>query len=275
MKKNILVAIVLFLMTSQFSYSQFIYIDIIPDRTISINGGIYNLDLNSDGILDFQIKLAKTAFPDTMNNVRISDLTDSCFIASYTLDGCGDLAKAFDIDDVVSNYTDWSHIATVGNYTLISSTCMSTGSFSGQTNKYIGVKMIKNGTTFYGWVGIDIASHATWFKMKDYACNIYSINAGLTVGIPTFRIKGRGDNLLLYPNPTNDNITIDCGSNFSTLNSYTIKITNSLSQTVYTSLVNQQITTINLSTWTGRGIYFVHLIDATNNAIDIKKIVLQ
>ena len=34
----------------------------------------------------------------------------------------------------------------------------------------------------------------------------------------------------VYPNPTNDKIAIDCGNNFSTLNGYTIKITNSLSQ---------------------------------------------
>jgi hypothetical protein len=79
----------------------------------------------------------------------------------------------------------------------------------------------------------------------------------------------------VYPNPTHDKITIDCGNNFSTLNGYTIKITNSLSQAVYTSKVTQQSATIDLSTWTGRGIYFVHLIDGNGSTIDIKKIVLQ
>lgn len=97
------------------------------------------------------------------------------------------------------------------------------------------------------------------------------INANLTGYNPiTYE-----NTIKVFPNPTFDAITIDCGSNFSTLNGYTIKIMNSLSQTVYTSLVTQQSTVIDLNSWTGAGIYFVHLIDASNNTIDIKKIVLQ
>ena len=79
----------------------------------------------------------------------------------------------------------------------------------------------------------------------------------------------------VYPNPTSDHITIDFGSNYSTMNGYTLKITNSLSQIVYTTSINTQSTTVDLSTWTGNGIYFVHLIDASSNTIDIRKIVLQ
>jgi hypothetical protein len=97
------------------------------------------------------------------------------------------------------------------------------------------------------------------------------INANLT-GFDPVKYS---NTIKVFPNPTKDAITIDCGNNYSTLNGYTIKITNSLSQTVYTSLVNQQSTTIDLGSWTGRGIYFVHLIDASNNTIDIRKIVLQ
>ena len=79
----------------------------------------------------------------------------------------------------------------------------------------------------------------------------------------------------VFPNPTNDHITIDFGNNYSTMNGYMLKITNSLSQIVYTTPINTQSTTVDLSTWTGNGIYFVHLIDAQSNTIDIRKIVLQ
>lgn len=97
------------------------------------------------------------------------------------------------------------------------------------------------------------------------------INANLT-GFNPIKFT---NTIKVFPNPTMDAITIDCGSNYSTLNDYTIEITNSLSQIVYTSKVNQQITSIKLNSWTGKGIYFVHLIDASSNTIDIKKIVLQ
>ena len=97
------------------------------------------------------------------------------------------------------------------------------------------------------------------------------INANLTGFSPvTFQ-----NSIKIYPNPTSDHITIDFGSNYSTMNGYTLKITNSLSQIVYTTPINQQQTIVDLSTWTGNGIYFVHLIDAQSNTIDIRKIVLQ
>ena len=97
------------------------------------------------------------------------------------------------------------------------------------------------------------------------------INANITGFIPlTFQ-----NTIKIFPNPTSDNITIDFGGNYSTMNGYTLKITNSLSQIVYTTPINIQQTTVDLSTWSGNGIYFVHVIDGSNNTIDIRKIVLQ
>lgn len=78
----------------------------------------------------------------------------------------------------------------------------------------------------------------------------------------------------LFPNPTNDVLNIDYGSNFSTMNGFTLKITNSLNQTVYTTPINTQTGNVNISAWSN-GIYFVHLLDASSNIIDIRKIILQ
>lgn len=78
----------------------------------------------------------------------------------------------------------------------------------------------------------------------------------------------------VWPNPTHDHITIDNG-NLVNVTGYQIKITNSLSQQVFQSAITQQQFYVDLSTWTGKGIYFVHIIDGQGNTIDIKKIVLQ
>jgi uncharacterized delta-60 repeat protein len=83
------------------------------------------------------------------------------------------------------------------------------------------------------------------------------------------------NNFTIYPNPANDHITIDFGDSYTTMNGYMLTITNLLSQIVYTTSINTQSTTVDLSSWTGNGIYFVQLIDASNNTIDIRKIVLQ
>jgi hypothetical protein len=56
---------------------------------------------------------------------------------------------------------------------------------------------------------------------------------------------------------------------------YKIRVTNSLGQEVFFSPATQQQFYIDLSTWTGMGAYFVHLIFNQGNTIQIKKIILQ
>jgi len=97
------------------------------------------------------------------------------------------------------------------------------------------------------------------------------INANLTGFNPvTYQ-----NNIKIYPNPAYDHITIDNGSNYATLAGYTLRIDNSLAQTVYSTVVTQQIYSIDLSTWNGNGVYFVYLINSTGHIVDVKKIVIQ
>ena len=80
--------------------------------------------------------------------------------------------------------------------------------------------------------------------------------------------------ILIYPNPASDHITIDNG-NFAAMAGYSIKIENNTGQQVFQSAINQQQFYVDLSTWTGNGLYFVHLIDPQNNTLTVRKIVLQ
>ena len=78
----------------------------------------------------------------------------------------------------------------------------------------------------------------------------------------------------IYPNPTNDHITIDAG-NLATMNGYSIKIEDAQGQQVFQNAVTQQQFYIDITTWVGNGLYFVRIIDPQGNTVDIKKIVLQ
>jgi N-acetylneuraminic acid mutarotase len=80
--------------------------------------------------------------------------------------------------------------------------------------------------------------------------------------------------LKVFPNPASTHITIDYG-NFNSMSGYTLQIVNSFGQTIFTTPINQQTSYIDLSTWTGNGIYFVQLIDPQNNTIENRKIVIQ
>lgn len=95
------------------------------------------------------------------------------------------------------------------------------------------------------------------------------INTNITNYNPiTFR-----NTIKIYPNPTKDILNIDFG-NFSSMAGYSLKILNSLNQTVYTTTITKQNEFISMSMW-NKGLYFVHLIDNNGHTLDVKKIVLQ
>jgi hypothetical protein len=96
----------------------------------------------------------------------------------------------------------------------------------------------------------------------------------INMGIISYSPVIYSNTIKIFPNPTNDHITIDYG-NFASLNGYQLKIINSLSQNVFQTNITQQSDYLNLTTWGGNGLYFVQIIDQQGNIIDIRKIVLQ
>jgi hypothetical protein len=96
------------------------------------------------------------------------------------------------------------------------------------------------------------------------------INTGITGYNPITYLN----TLKIWPNPSNDHITIDAG-NLATMKGYNIKIEDAQGQQVFQDAVTQQQFYIDITTWGGNGLYFVRIIDPQGNTVDIKKIVLQ
>jgi hypothetical protein len=78
----------------------------------------------------------------------------------------------------------------------------------------------------------------------------------------------------VYPNPANSHITIEYGD-FEIMNGYQLRIENSLGQEVFQTSITQESDYLDLNSWSGNGLYFVHIVDPQGNTIDIRKIVLQ
>ncbi len=79
---------------------------------------------------------------------------------------------------------------------------------------------------------------------------------------------------LVYPNPASTQITINNG-NAAILSGYTMRITNSLGQDVYNQNITQPELTLDLSSWSGNGLYVLYILDPQQNIIAVKQIVLQ
>ena len=78
----------------------------------------------------------------------------------------------------------------------------------------------------------------------------------------------------IYPNPTKDLITIDCG-NRTNVNGWNYKIVNTIGQEVQNGALNSQWNTVQLNNIKGQGIYFVKIYDSSNALMDTKKIIIQ
>lgn len=111
-----------------------------------------------------------------------------------------------------------------------------------------------------------------YFQTVTGSCDTLQFNANITGFNPvTYQ-----NQVKVFPNPAKDNLVIDCGANYNTLNGYSIRIVNTLSQTVYNSPITQQITNIQLiaPTWSN-GAYVVQFINPSGTVIEAKQIIIQ
>jgi hypothetical protein len=157
-------------------------------------------------------------------------------------------------------------------------------SYNGLDNTIIGSNRILSSNYFKGVIDdIRIYNRVLYQReiqqiFNEGACaNIITvmdtliINMNLIASNPTIY-----QNLIkVFPNPTNDHIIIDCGTNFSLISYNSIKISNSSGLTMFSSNINQQCFQLDLSNWTGKGLYLIYILDSQGNIIDVRKILLQ
>ena len=105
----------------------------------------------------------------------------------------------------------------------------------------------------------------------EISCQSLVINSGT---LSSFNPPIYQSTVTIYPNPANDHITIDCGT-LTNVIGYHIEIVNTLGQVVFNQPMNTQQYYVALNTWSGTGIYFVKIYDASNNLLNTKKIILQ
>ena len=81
-------------------------------------------------------------------------------------------------------------------------------------------------------------------------------------------------NISIYPNPASDHITINC-DNLASVTDWSVKITNMLGQEILSQPMNTAQCIVNLNSFASGGMYFVKIINAQNEVVNIKKIILQ
>jgi endonuclease/exonuclease/phosphatase family metal-dependent hydrolase len=84
----------------------------------------------------------------------------------------------------------------------------------------------------------------------------------------------QNNNISIYPNPASDHITINC-DNLASVTDWSVKITNMLGQEILSLPMNTTKCIVNLNSSASGGMCFVKIINAQNEVVNIKKIILQ
>jgi hypothetical protein len=144
------------------------------------------------------------------------------------------------------------------------------GSTFSSTNAGLGKKTITYNYT--SGAGCSGSATAITTVYDTTACSTFD-TLFINIAVTGLTAPNNLGTLKIWPNPANDHITIDNG-NYGILSGYSVKIETVLGQEVFKSAINQQQFSVDLTTWKGKGIYLVHILDGQNNIIETKKIVL-
>jgi hypothetical protein len=238
--------------------AQVMYTDVMPDSTIS-NGGIYMLDLNNDDIADF--KLMQTS--GTLYGFSFDAIAAYALAANNAIDTMpGGGASALDIGVSVDASLNWVDSTAAANITpvptanglafAISALAYYGGNFSGVVGKFLPLRFENLGSTYYGWVRLDVPIDALSFTVIDYAYTDdpdHSTITGDMVGISEAAIQNQ-INIFV----SNNAVTVELGA--SKAIEGTIEILNISGQLISRSSVTNASTVITLEN-AKTGIYLV------------------
>ncbi|KMQ60191.1 hypothetical protein ACM46_18365 [Chryseobacterium angstadtii] len=169
----------------------------------------------------------------------------------------GRFVKSFSSNETIGNTETWGSSQPepfIGESTTDSN-------FLGLGDKYIGVRFIKNGVNYYGWILVNFSQtgNARSLTVKSYAYNStanQSILAGQGSNLSVNETKA-AENFKIYPNPVKKSFTIE-----HTIKSGDIKyeIYNTLGQIVKTDVLHSKEKQIHVSEL-DKGVYYIKLYD--------------
>jgi hypothetical protein len=93
-------------------------------------------------------------------------------------------------------------------------------------------------------------------------------------GIATGINEIENNSIKIYPNPAKDYLMVDV-LDYSNMQDYSIKIINQLGKIVFETIVTQPQYEIDLSSWSGKGIYFLQIYDSNKIFKFIEKVILK
>ena len=152
------------------------YYDVDPDFTGGI-GDSFDLDLNYDGIVDFQISAFSNSityygYPGQVKGILAypqngAEVAGNIGVYGYSYAG---VLNAGTLVGSNMNWLNGSYQTLIWSTNIQGSNLGSFGVWTGtQNDKYLGLKVYDSGQAHYGWVRLTTNQFQTTFEVKEYA----------------------------------------------------------------------------------------------------------
>lgn len=193
-----------------------LYYDIIPDTSIvglhNTFSGIYEVDVNKDGVIDFVLSACDCSglgggtpnvsiTPKNNNEIAVSHY-DSCFCGPLRIFvAASKMAQSYNVNDAIDELSNWQNTPVYLNYYkhgLLGPTpgCYfncSGATFSGLNSLYIGVRIFLSPgkEPVYGWIKVKGVTQ-TSVTIEEFACSL----------VQYYEYK-------IYPNPVERELVVE------------------------------------------------------------------
>lgn len=150
----------------------------IPDTTIDVNAGFYNLDLDQDGELDFTItQYVDTGAAGNTNAILIQPYTGTINRIAGEAQNNYNYPFNMQAATIIDANTKWNGAG--GQFTtgymafVVDGQSYPNSNWVGPlTNGYLGLQLWKTTGLYYGWARLDIGADSKSFTIKDFGVNL-------------------------------------------------------------------------------------------------------
>ena len=164
--------------------------------------------------------------------------------------------------DFVAVGFDPIHNTTTGTYIIINDGSDTFAEPLLLDASYKGLVAKLDADAYFDFAYVNVAQQAVGVKLQ-------------IVTPPTGITQTTVGNMLIYPNPVRDILYINTGTSSETSKNYSVKIVNTLGQTMFENAINNQLLSVDVSTLSANGIYFVQLIDQNGEIREINKFIRE
>ncbi|HEY3371805.1 MAG TPA: T9SS type A sorting domain-containing protein [Prolixibacteraceae bacterium] len=235
-----------------------IYTNIEPDKKLSYNENPYRIDLDRNGINDFEITRTFIQGPamSQFNSTTIAGINKNKIIYNTmpnpeTNSRCDTfkIVRKFNFGDPINTLKDSSKEVKIEYASLSDRGNCEANLWRDIEPKYIGVILNRNDSLLYGWLKVDFSFGV--MIVMEYGINIK--------GVTQIQNKQSGNLIKLFPNPAMDFVQLFIPFAMNG-NHYKLSLFNSSGIKVIDKKINQTNFKLDLSKFSA-GIYFVEVSD--------------